>query len=212
MGGGYVTAQHSLSSAGLRQVEQPRSGRPRALRPDFSLQLDSSIDAVVNKRVCQGCYERHTGAIRSLDGRVRKLTTTSAAAPHLDELAAVAIGDLSPPPLPPPPPLAHLSLLPPSPAPPLLSTIGSSPPTVPPAPFSSPPHPLSDITNTPLRSRRHSTPLKRKRQLVEEATGLTGRRRWRRVSGARHRSSRCVRESPLMSLLRRSAGQRQRSG
>ena len=68
------------------------SGRSRPLPPDFSLQLDSSIDAVVNDRVCQGCYERHTGAIRSLDGRVRKLTITSSAAPHLDELAAVAIG------------------------------------------------------------------------------------------------------------------------
>ena len=35
-------------------------GRPRPLPPDFSLQLDSSIDAVVNSHVCAACYVRHT--------------------------------------------------------------------------------------------------------------------------------------------------------
>ena len=102
------------------------SGRPRALPPDFSLQLDSSIDAVVNDRMCQGCYERHTGAIRSLDGRVRKLTTTSSAAPHLDELAAVAIGQPVEPSSPPPSP-SPLPSQPPPPSPSPSSSVSLTP-------------------------------------------------------------------------------------
>jgi hypothetical protein len=52
----------------------------------------------------------------------------------------------------------------------------SSPPPPPlvvgqPSPL--PPLPLSDITNTPLKQRRHSTPLKRKRELVEAAAALS---------------------------------------
>ena len=102
------------------------SGRPRSLPPDFSLQLDSSIDAVVNNRVCQGCYERHTGAIRSLNRRVRKLTTTSSAAPHLDELAAVAIGQPVEPSSPPPSP-SPLPSQPPPPSPSPSSSVSPNP-------------------------------------------------------------------------------------
>ena len=54
------------------------SGRPRPLPPDFSLQLDSSIDAVVNSHVCAACYVRHTRRL----ARGPKDTPSSYAAPH----------------------------------------------------------------------------------------------------------------------------------
>ena len=147
------------------------NGRPRPLPPDLTLELDSTIDAAVNNRVCESCYKRHTGAIRSLDGRVRKAPTSTAAAAHLDELATVAVGVLSnhSPPPPPPPPPSPPQLLPTTA---LSSPSASSPLTIPPASLSSPPLPLSDIANAPLTQRRHSTPLKRKRQLVEAAAAL----------------------------------------
>ena len=54
------------------------SGRPRPLPPDFSLQLDSSIDAVVNSHVCAACYVRHTRRL----ARGPEHTPSSYAAPH----------------------------------------------------------------------------------------------------------------------------------
>ena len=127
-------------------------GTPRLLPPSFTLPLDPSINTDVNGRVCPACYVRH---IRL----AHQATATSTASPHcsLEELARVAVAesDSTPP-----------SLL-------LPSTTSSSPPSVPSPPLSSSPQPLSDITNTPLKERRHSTPLKRKRELVEAAAALS---------------------------------------
>ena len=111
-------------------------GRPRSLPPDFSLQLDSSIDAVVNSHVCAACYARHTRRV----ARGPEDTPSSSASPHLDALVTVAIGqprESSSPPSSPPPPLPPS--LPPAPSSwtssptPLLST---SPPPPPPSPLS----------------------------------------------------------------------------
>ena len=119
-------------------------GRPRSLPPDFSLQLDSSIDAVVNSHVCAACYVRHTRRL----ARGPEHTPSSYAAPHLDALVTVAIGQpressspssSPPPPLPPSLPLAPSSWT--SAPTPLLST---SPP---------PPSPLS-LTSSPPAARR----------------------------------------------------------
>ena len=80
------------------------SGRPRPLPPDFSLQLDSSIDAVVNSHVCAAYCVRHTRRL----ARGPEHTPSSYAAPHLDALVTVAIGqprESSFPPSSPPPPL-----------------------------------------------------------------------------------------------------------
>ena len=106
-------------------------GRPRPIPLDFSLQLDSSTDAVVNSHVCAACYARHTRRLASGPEH----TPSSYAAPHLDALVTVAIGQPResssspsstltplPPPLPPPSswtssPTPLLSTSPPPPSP-----------------------------------------------------------------------------------------------
>ena len=112
------------------------SGRPRSLPPDFTLQLDSSIDAVVNSHVCAACYARHTRRL----ARGPEHTPSSYAAPHLDALVTVAIGqprESSSPPSSPPPPL------PPS-LPPAPSSWTSSPTSL----LSTPPPPPSPLSLT----------------------------------------------------------------
>ena len=69
---------------------------------------------------------RGPSAPSSLDGRVRKLTITSFAAPHLDELAAVAIGQPVEPSSPPPSP-SPLPSQPPPPSPSPSSSVSPTP-------------------------------------------------------------------------------------
>ena len=125
----------------------------------FTLLLSPSVTIDTNTRICEKCYNIHRRPNADLHGRTR--ITPSPLPSHLLDLLAAATSAPAQPSIlasspssstPPPPPL-------PPPQPPS------------PLPFSAP-RPLSDITNTPLRQRRHSTPLKRKRELAEAAAAL----------------------------------------
>ena len=153
MGGTRINRVCPVHGCGARLARC--SGKPRSLPPNFTLQLDSSIDAAVNGKVCTACYVRHI--------RLARNPTASTASSHhssLDELAMTAVAELSTPPS-----LLHSA----SPSPLLLSTS----PSISPQSLTYPPRPLCDITNTPTKQRRHSTPLKRKRELVEGAVALS---------------------------------------
>jgi hypothetical protein len=150
-------------------------GTPRPPPPDFTITPDISLDATLLHKICERCYKRHTRH-QSNEPRVIDLL-----------LSAAGLDTPSPRPL---------SALARSPAPPPPSTTASSPPSVPPPPLASPLRPLSDITNTPLKQRRHSTPLKRKRELVEAAAAL---------SSPEQRKQLCVREGVSGHELRRYA-------
>ena len=125
----------------------------------FTLLLSPSVTIDTNTRICEKCYNVHRRPNADLHGRTR--ITPSPLPSHLLDLLAAATSAPAQPSIltsspssstPPPPPLP-----PPQPRSPL--------------PFSAP-RPLSDITNTPRRQRRHSTPLERKRELAEAAAAL----------------------------------------
>lgn len=100
---------------------------------------------VVYKEVCERCYKRHH--------RSDKHET-----PSIDLLLRAAVDRDVPPTSPSPSPPGSQSVVAPG-----LHPLSSS----------SCPLPLTNITNTPLKQRRHSTPLKRKRELVEAVNALS---------------------------------------
>ena len=152
-------------------------GRARSPPANFTLSLDWSLDAAVHYKVCEACYKRGTRA--------------QGGSSHSDSvglLLAAADLDLSTP---------RLQSLHPASSTLLPATLSaSSPPSLLAPSVISPPLPLSDITNTPLKQRRHSTPLKRKQQLVEAAAAL---------SSPEQRKQLCVREGVSDRALRRYA-------
>jgi hypothetical protein len=176
-----VLKQCPVAGCGKWSNRWAKSDRGHPLPPvgSFSLLLQTEWATSSNNLVCIGCWERHTGRIKSLDGRTRIVhsspldvlmdaaaaDSTSSSSPST--AAAAADADALPPPLSPPrlPPDTHSSQCcppqsDPHPAPPL-----RPPRTV-----------LSDITNVAAAhrqqspARRHSTPLKRKREVVREVS------------------------------------------
>ena len=138
-----------------------KNGYPLPSLSAFTLLLAPNVNTHANSRICEKCYNIHRRPSSALDGRTRIIPPPPPNA--LLELFAAAISSS-------PSPSAHSLPPPPPPSPPLPSSAL---------------RPLSDITNTPLRQRRHSTPLKRKRELVAAAAAL---------SSPEQRKQLCVRE------------------
>ena len=143
-----------------------KDGYPLPSIDAFTLLLSPNVTIDTNTRICKKCYNIHRRPNADLRGRTR-ITPLPPLNPLLGLLAAATSSPAQPSAAPsspslstsPPPPLP----LPPPPPPPL-------------PPPSSAPCPLSDITNTPRRQRRHSTPLERKRELAEAAAAACTRR------------------------------------
>ena len=127
----------------------------------FTLLLAPNVTTNSNTHICKRCYNIHRRPSSDPSGRTR-ITPPTPPDAFLELCAAAnslssspSANSSSPPPFSASPPFSPPPLPPPSPPP------------------SSAPRPLSDINNTPLKQRRHSTPLKRKRELVEAAAALS---------------------------------------
>ena len=107
----------------------------------FTLQLSSSIDLIVNNRICRPCWKRHRDHKMALDGRTRVYPIASPS--PLDALLSAAISPLPP---------APASL----PSPPSLSSL-PSPPLTPARVLASIQPPTATFVSPPVR-RTHSSP------------------------------------------------------
>ena len=164
-----------------------KDGYPLPYLSGFTLLLSPNVIIDANTRICEKCYTIHRRP-NAICAAARASSPLLCPAPFWTSSRRRRHHPHNPLLLPPPPPpLLHL----------LCPSRLSLPPPPPPPPLpSSAPRPLSDITNTPLRQRRHSTPLKRKRELVEAAAVL---------SSPEQRKQLCVREGVSGRELRRYA-------
>lgn len=171
----YLGPQCPVAGCGKRRNQWAKGDHGHLLPPagSFTLLLHAEWATSSNNLVCIGCWERHTGRIKSLDGRTRIVqsnpldvlmeaaaadSTSSSSSPG----AAAAADDPPPRPSSPRPPT---DTVPPQSCPPT----SDQPITLPLRP---PRKALSDITNIAAAhrqqspARRLSTPLKRKREVV----------------------------------------------
>ena len=188
-----VVTQCPVQGCGRWSHRWKHHGYPLPPATVFSLQLDSSIDTQHNDKICRACWKRHIDDTVLLDGRTRVVrsqpsASASAASDGVSTLISAAlhhdsVSSASSPLLFSPAdssssssslPHTVLQPLPRGPQPSsTLPALSLPPPLPPPQP---PPRraALSDITNSLQHSpsRRLSTTLKRKREVVRAVYGV----------------------------------------